>query len=151
MSSVALSGNDTVVINNRPLSDFADGTCAELTYPTDIANVKTGKNGNAVFGLNESGKQAELKLRVIRGSGDDKFLLNLLSQQQANFAGTVLLIGQFIKKLGDGLGNITSDTYITSGGVFTKQIEGKTNVEGETDQSVAMYMIRFSSAVRVLT
>lgn len=151
MGAVALSGNDTIILNNRVLNDLADGNCAELTYPNDIANVKTGKNGNSIYGLNESGKQSELKLRVLRGSDDDKFLNNLLSQQQANFAGTVLLAGQFIKKIGDGQGNITSDTYINSGGVFTKQIEGKTNVEGETEQSIAIYMIKFSNSPRVLT
>lgn len=151
MGSVALSGSDTININNQVLVDLADGNCVELTFPNDIANVKTGKNGNSIYGLNESGKQCEVKLRVLRGSTDDKFLNNLLAQQQANFAGTVLLIGQFIKKIGDGAGNITSDTYIMSGGVFVKQIEGKTNVEGETEQSIAMYTLRFSNAPRVLT
>ena len=139
------------MINNRILADFADGDCADLTFPNDIASVKTGKNGNSIYGLNESGKQAELKLRLIRGSADDKFMNNLLAQQQANFAGTNLMIGQFVKKMGDGQGNITSDTYITSGGVFAKQPEAKSNVEGNTDQSVVMYTVRFSNAPRVLT
>lgn len=151
MGSVALSGSDTINLNNQVLTDLADGNCVELTFPNDIANVKTGKNGNSIYGLNESGKQCEVKVRVLRGSADDKFLNNLLAQQQNNFAGTVLLIGQFIKKIGDGQGNITSDTYIMSGGVFTKQIEGKTNVEGETEQSIAIYTIKFSNAPRVLT
>lgn len=151
MGSIALSGSDTAVLNNRVLNNLADGNCIELTFPNDISNVKTGKNGNAIYGLNESGKQCELKLRVLRASADDKFLNNLLAQQQANFAGTVLLIGQFIKKLGDGQGNVTSDTYIMSGGVFTKQVEAKSNVEGETEQSIAIYTIRFSNSPRVLT
>lgn len=151
MGAVALSGNDTINIQNHVFTDLADGNCVELTFPNDIANVKTGKNGNSIYGLNESGKQVEAKIRVLRGSDDDKFLNNLLTQQQNNFAGMVLLIGQFIKKIGDGLGNITSDTYIMSGGVFTKQVEGKMNVEGETDQSIAMYTIRFSNAPRALT
>lgn len=151
MPSVALSGSDTVVINSLPLADLADGNCVELTFPNDIANVKTGKNGNSIYGLNESGKQCEVKLRVLRSSADDKFLNNLLVQQQANFAATVLLIGQFIKHIGDGKGNISSDTYVMSGGVFTKQVEGKSNVEGETEQSISIYTIKFSNAPRALT
>lgn len=151
MSAVAMSGNDTIQINNRVLQDLATGTCVELTFPTDIANVKTGKNGNSVYGLNETGKQADCKIHVLRGSGDDKFLQNLLTQQNANFAGTVLMIGQFVKKIGDGQGNITSDTYVVSGGVFSKQVEGRTNVEGESEQSIAMYTVKFSNAPRVLT
>src|SRR5665213_701306 len=149
MSSIALSGNDTININNTVLNDLADGNAVEMTFPNDIAQVKTGKNGNSIYGLNETGKQCEVKVRVIRVSSDDKFLNGLLAQQQANFAGTVLLIGQFIKKLGDGLGNITSDTYIMSGGVFTKIPEAKSNVEGDSEQSVSIYTMKFSNSPRV--
>lgn len=146
-----MSGNDTINLNNRIFSDLADGSCVELTFPNDIANVKTGKNGNSIYGLNESGKQCEVKVRVVRGSSDDKFLNGLLAQQQLNFAGMVLLVGQFIKKLGDGRGNILSDTYVMSGGVFTKQVEAKSNVEGETEQSISIYTLKFSNAPRALT
>lgn len=151
MATVALSGSDTIVINNQLLSDLADGNVVEMTFPNDIAQVKTGKNGNSIYGLNESGKQCEVKLRVIRGSSDDKFLNNLLAGQQGNFAGTTLLVGSFVKQIGDGVGNIASDTYIMSGGVFTKIPEAKSNVEGDTEQSIAMYTIKFSNAPRIIT
>lgn len=151
MSTVAMSGSDTININNRVFADLADGDCVTLDFPNDIAQVKTGKNGNSIYGLNETGRQSEVKIRVIRGSSDDKFLNGLLAQQQANFAGFVLMIGQFIKKLGDGAGNIASDTYIMSGGVFTKQVPGKNNVEGDTEQSVSVYTIKFSNSPRVIT
>lgn len=151
MSAVSLSGSDTININNTVLADLADGNCVELTFPNDIGNVKTGKNGNSIYGFNESGKQCEVKIRVLRASADDKFLNNLLAQQQANFAGTVLMTGQFIKKVGDGLGNISSDTYIMGGGIFTKIPEAKTNTEGETEQSVSIYTIKFSNAPRVIS
>ena len=151
MPTIALSGSDTISLNNRVLTDFADGNVVELTFPNDIMTVKTGKNGNSIYGLNEMGKQADLKLRLIRGSADDKFMNGLLAQQQNNPAGFPLMIGEFVKKIGDGQGNITSDTYITSGGVFTKQTEAKSNVEGDSEQSVAIYSLKFSNAPRVLT
>jgi hypothetical protein len=153
MPAVALSGNDTININNQVLVGLADANAVEITFPNEIANVKIGKNGNAIYGLNTTGQQSECKIRVLRGSADDKFLNNLWTQQQNNFSGTVLLLGQFIKKIGDGQGNITSDTYIMSGGVFTKGIDAKTNVEGDVDQSVSVYTIKFanSPAIRVLT
>lgn len=151
MSTIALSGQDTVIINNQVLVGLADGDCVELSFPNQIANLKTGKNGNSIYGFNEMGKQAEVKLRLIRGSSDDQFLNNLLSQQQLNFSGTVLLIGQFVKKLGDGQGNISSDTYILSGGIFTKQVDAKTNTEGDSAQSVSMYTMMFSNSPRVIT
>lgn len=151
MSTVAMSGNDTIIINNRVIADFADGNLAELTFGADIASVKTGKNGNSIYGFNATGKQADVKLRIIRGSPDDRFFNGLQSNQQNNFSGMVLLIGQFIKKIGDGTGKITSDTYILSGGVFSKQVEAKSNAEGDSEQSVAIYSLRFSNAPRALT
>ena len=151
MATLALSGNDTVNINNRVFADLADGDCVMLTYPNDIANVKTGKNGNSIYGLNESGRQCEVKIRLVRGSSDDKFMNGLLAQQQANFAGFVLMIGKFIKKLGKGDGDISSDTYILSGGIFSKQVEAKTNTDGDTEQSVSIYTLKFSNSPRVIT
>lgn len=151
MSSVALSGNDTIILNNRVIADSADGEVCSLTFPNDIASLKTGKNGNSIYGLNESGKQCEVKIRVIRGSADDKYLNNLIVQQQANFAGTILSTGEFVKKLGDGQGNISRDTYIMSGGIFTKLVEAKSNVEGEVEQSVSVYTLKFSNAPRAIT
>ena len=148
MPSVSLSGSDTIAINNQVLADLADQNCVELTHPSEIAAVKTGKNGNTVYALNETGKNCEVKIRVLRGSSDDKFLNNLLIQQQANFPGTVLLLAQFTKKIGDGSGNITADTYILSGGVFTKLVEAKTNPEGDTEQSVSIYTIKFANSPR---
>ena len=150
MATVAITGSDTIALNNRVFADLADGDVATLTFPNDIMNVKTGKDGNSIYGFNATGKNAELKLKLIRGSADDKFLNSLLAQQQLNPAGFNLMIGQFIKKVGDGQGNITSDIYICSGGVFTKVPEAKSNVEGDIDQSTVMYTIKFSNAPRAI-
>jgi len=151
MGTVALSGSDTIMLNNRILNDLADGDAVNLTFPNDIASVKTGKNGNSIYGLNESGKQVDIVIRVLRGSPDDKYLNAAIAQQQANFASTILMIGEFIKKVGDGKGNITLDTYILSGGIFSKPVEAKMNVEGDSEQSISIYNLKFSNAPRVLT
>lgn len=151
MSAVAMSGKDTIQINNRVLQNLADADAVVLSFPNDVATVKTGKNGNAIYGLNESGRQSEVKIRVVRGSDDDRFLNGLLAQQRESFETFPLMIGQFTKKVGDGKGNVTSDTYITSGGVFGKQVEAKSNVEGDSEQSVAIYTLKFSNSPRVLT
>ena len=151
MSSVAMTGSDTIVINGRSLLDLADGNCVELIFEEDIANQKTGKNGNSIYSLNESGRSAKVTIRIVKGSSDDKFLNNLFSLQGQNFAAFPLMFGTFIKQVGNGQGNITSDTYILNGGIFTKGIDAKTNVEGEADQSVSVYNLKFSNAPRVLT
>lgn len=153
MSTVALSGSDVVNINGRILSDFADGDISAITFPNEIASVKTGKNGNSIYAYNATGQQCEFMLRMIRGSSDDKFLNGLLvtQNQQANFASTVLMIGEFVKVIGDGQGNTVSDTYVMSGGVFTKQVEGKSHSDGDTEQSVSIYHMKFTLAPRIIT
>lgn len=151
MADVALSGQDTININGTILTDQADGNVVELTFPGEIMKVKTGKNGNTIYAQDFSGRNAEAKIRVIRGSNDDQFLNNLLINQDNNAPSAVLVQGEFIKKIGDGQGNVTNDTYIISNGVFTKMVEAKDNAEGDTEQSVAIYTLKFSLAPRALT
>lgn len=149
-NSVSLTGNDTLKLRDRIFADFADGDYANLTFPNDIAALKTGKDGNTIYALNETGRQAELVLRVLRGSSDDKFLQNLLAAQRNDFSGFVLLEGELVKRVGDGKGNITQDTYLVTGGVFTKNVEVKSNAEGDTEQSVSVYTIAFGNNTRTL-
>ena len=151
MSTVSLTGSDSIIINNRPISDLADGDCVNLEFPNEIATLKTGKNGNVIYALNETGRECSVTTRVMRGSADDKFFNNLIALQRGNFAGFLLMTGEFIKKVGDGEGNITNDTYIMSGGIFIKNPSAKNNVEGDTEQSVVIYEMKFSNAPRVLT
>ena len=150
MNVIAMSGNDSVIINNRILADFADGEIASIRFSGEIASMRTGKNNNSIYAINNSGRQAEVNIRVIRGGADDKFLNNLLNTQNNNFAGFALMNGEFVKKIGDGKGNITSDTYIMAGGIFTKFVEAKSNTEGDTEQSVAIYTLRFSNGPRTI-
>lgn len=149
---VSITGNDVIIINDKILSDgLADGDISYLTYPNDSATVKTGKNGNSIYALNESGRQADLVLRVIRGSSVDKFLNALFAQQSKSFNEFILMYGEIIKPIGFGDGNGVGDHYIISGGIFSKGIEVKTNTDGDTEQSVAIYNLKFSNAPRSLT
>lgn len=151
MNVISMSGDDTIIINGRNLVNLGDGDVVKITFETDIANVKTGKNGNSIYGLNTTGLQAGLELRMIRGSSDDVWLNSLQAKQNNNFAGFALIFGQFIKKIGDGHGKIAKDTYILSGGVFVRPVDGVSNVEGNTDQSQSIFRLKFSGAARTIT
>jgi hypothetical protein len=148
---VAMSGNDSLVLQNNIFTAFADQSPFELTFPTEIATVKIGKNGNAMFAQNNTGASAEATLRLLRATPDDQLLNGLMAQQLSNFPGFVLLGGTFVKQIGSGTGVITSDTYILAGGIFTMQISAKMNVEGDAEQTISIYKIKFASAARVIT
>lgn len=148
MNSFSLTGNDTIQIAGRVLTDFADGDVAKLSFPNDLVAVKNGKNGNAIFNLNAMGEQADLELRVLRSSPDDAFLNDLLVRMTQDLPTFTVMSGYFVKRVGDGKGNVTQDTYITSGGVFQKKVDVAENVEGATDPAVSVYRIKFSNSDR---
>lgn len=148
MSIVALTGKDTIQLNGRILTEFADQKVAELTYPNDLATMKTGKNGNTIYAFNSTGRQCDVTLRLVRGGADDQFLNALLLSFVGNPAGFTLMVGEFIKNIGDGLGNIKTDSYILSGGTFKKQTDVFESTEADIEQAVAVYHLMFSNSPR---
>ncbi len=150
MPVVSMTGNDTVIINNRTFADFAVDDICTLSYAEHVAEVRVGKNGNAIYALNENGRVADVVMNLVRGTPDDTFFNNLFNLQKSNFAGFPLMIGQFVKFVGDGLGNITKDTYLLTGGIFIKAVDVKSNVAGDVEQSVSTWTLKFSNSPRAL-
>ena len=150
MGTFSLIGDDTIQIGARILSDFGSGEIAKVTFPTELATVKTGKNGNTIYILNSSGFQASMELKVIRGSADDKFIQSLVTSYRSNPTGFVLQTVAIVKKIGDGSGKTGSDNYTMVGGVPTKNVEIIVNVEADTDQALSVYTWVFAGSDRAL-
>lgn len=150
MSSISLTGSDITIIDDRILSDFADGDVVNIDFPNDLSAGKTGKGGNAIFAANSTGRNAVVTIRVIRGSADDKFLTARLQEYVNDPAGFVIMSGEFTKRAGDGSGNVTEDKYIFTGGVPQKIPSTKENVEGDTEQAVAIHQLFFAGGDRVM-
>ena len=150
MGQVSLTGNDTVIINSVILTAFAEGDTASFTFPNKLVEAKVGKNGNSIFAFNAQGQMVEATLRIIRGSADDKFLNSLQKSYINDPAGFTLLNAEFIKRAGDGKGNVTNDTYVFGGGVLPNLPEVKENVAGETEQAVTIWKLTFTNTDRSL-
>lgn len=151
MAGVVVTSNDTLTLNSNVFTDLADGDVTVIEFPNDLGDSKTGKNGNSIISENMSGFNATMTLRVLRGSADDQFMQNLLTTAQGNWTGQTLLTGSFVKNLGDGAGNLTSDIYTLAGGFFKKQVGAKENVEGQTDQGVSIYNLMFTNCTRSIS
>lgn len=151
MATKTLVGKDTITVGGRVLADFGHGEIGKITYPTELATVKTGKNGNTIYVQNASGFQAVLTLKLIRGSADDKYMQSQLTSVRSNPTTYVLLDAELTKNLGDGSGNVSNDAYILTGGMPTKQVEVSSNVEGDVEQALAEYTIVFASSDRALS
>ena len=135
--SVALTGKDTTIIDTRRLTDLGTGDVVMIEAPNNLVELKQGKDGNAIYAYNASGKQTVATLRVIRGSADDKYLAARMQEYINDPAAFVLISGEFIKRTGDGAGNITNEVYTMDGGVIQKMPSTKENVEGDTEQAVS--------------
>lgn len=149
MATYTLTGNDVVIVNNVPVSDFADNTIGTLEVPNNLFEMSTGKNGNTIFALDEKGNNATLTLRILMSSNDDKRLNSLIPSSE-NFASTFLINGSVVKQVGDGFGVISFNTYILTGGMIQKKPSVSIDVAGDTNQAVVEYVIAFANAERAI-
>lgn len=150
MATYALTGNDSLIINNRVINDFTDGSTIELSYESDRVGISTGKNDNTIYSDNRQGNNATVTLRVLRGSKDDKFFNGLSVQQDRDLPTFTLMNGSFTKRIGDGSGKVTFDNHVLLGGVFRRYPDAQENLVGETEQGTTVYTIFFAKAQRAL-
>lgn len=149
MAQFALTGDDSIIINDIPLNDFADGDIGSLSLPNNMFEMQTGKNGNTIFALDESGNNATLTVRVLMSSNDDKRLNGMIPKSKG-FAQSVLATGSVVKQVGDGQGNVSYNTYLLAGGMVQKKPDIKSNVNSDASQAVVEYVIQFAEANRAI-
>lgn len=148
MSVISLFGSDAIILNEVVFSDFADGIVGQLTFPNDLTTTTAGANGNAVIAKNADGQIAELELRILIGTANDKQLNSWLAKVQSDLASFILIEGEVTKWVGDGQGNKSPTTYFLSGGVPVKIPDAQRDESGSGDQGVAVWLIRFANGVR---
>lgn len=149
MSIFNVVSDDTLTIFGRIINDFATGKTSTITFPNDFANVTTGKNGNGIISKNANGGNSVLTLRLMRGSSDDNFLQAKIAAAQADFVSQELATGEFVKRIGDGAGEVKRDVYTLLGGTFSKIApDTEEDVSGTEDQAIATYTIKFIKTLR---
>ena len=151
--SVALTGKDTIAIGSRGLAprifaDLADGDTGVLDFPNNLVEAKTGKNGNTIYAFNSTGVVGTMTLRVLRGSADDKYLNGEMNRYKLDPAAYTLIDGEIVKRVGDGIGNVSHDVYSLDGGIVQKMPNVKENVEGDTEQAVTIWQVIFANSDR---
>ena len=150
MAIYALTGNDTFILSDRILNDFADGSTISITFPNEKVGHTTGKNGNTIYATDKQGLNAECELRILAGSKDDIWLNGLAVQQEKDLPAFSLMNGSFSKRIGDGTGKVRFINYVLLGGVFRQNIETQENLQGETEQAIAVYKLFFAQAERAI-
>lgn len=146
------TSSDTIIVKDYQgefiLSDLADGTVAELSAPNELSATTTGYNGNSLGAHNEPGRQRECTLRIVKGSNDDKRLnknYNMWKNRDMRFEPMQMT---FVKNIGHNDGSITKDTVECYFGLPAGQPTQMTDVTGNTEQVVSIYMLRFGNSER---
>ena len=148
MATSTVTGGGTLTLFDRIFNDFGNGDTVSITFPNDLIAVNTGKNGNAIYSKSEQGSVADMVVRILSGSSDDRFLQGKLSEMEQDLPSFGLVEGEFVKRLGDGQGNVINETFTLKGGVFLRNVDGRENVDGDTDQAITVYNLRFNKVVR---
>lgn len=150
----AYTGVDTLQVKDFQgeftLSDFAEGTVAELSAPNEISTVTTGYNGNGLGAHNESGRQRQLTLKLVKASADDKRInetYELWKNRDSRFKPLEM---SFTKNIAHSDGSVTHDTtncyFGLPSGVPTQSID----TTGNTEQVVSVYSFTFANYKRIV-
>ena len=152
--SSSYTGQDTLQIKDFQgeftLSDFADGTVAELAANNELATVTTGYNGNGLGAHNEPGRQRVLTLRLVKASGDDKRLnesFELWKKRDMRFRP---LECNFTKNITHEDGSVTHDTVECYFGLPTGVPVVSNDTTGNVEQVVSVYTITFANYKRLV-
>lgn len=138
--SYRLTGDDTLILWDRTITDLADGDVVTIVADNNIASSVVGKGGNIIVAKDEQGKKCTVTLRLLKGSSDDSFIQGYYKTYENDSALFTFGNGSFSKRLGDGSGNVVYDTRYLKAIHFTKPPYDATwNVNGATDQAVTVY------------
>lgn len=130
------------------LSDFADGTVAELSAPNELSATTTGYNGNSLGAHNEPGRQRECTLRIVKAGSDDKRFnknYNMWKNRDPRFKPLTM---SFTKNVAHSDGSVTNDTVECYFGLPAGQPTQSMDMAGNTEQVVSIYMLRFGNSER---
>lgn len=159
-NQLRVTGNDIVQIGLSAsglttVTSFADGDYARVTFPNDIMNFTIGKNRNMLAAYNAMGTLAELELRLLRGSKEDKFLQDQFPTFASDELSFSFIFAKVIKNLGVSNEGATASTieeiYTLNNGIISKAPEIVSNVSGSTDQGVVVWQVRFAEFTRTVS
>lgn len=146
----AVAGNDVLILNGQVFTGYADADAIKFEPQGPIAQMKVSKDGNSIYAMQYSGIVGKLTIRLVRGCLDDQTLNALLQQWIGDPSTFVLMSGSYVKRVGDGKGNVTSEVYQLGGGVFEMIPSGMSNMDGSTESSVTVYTLLFRNDARLM-
>ncbi len=143
-------GTDTIIFNDRILTNFADGDVATVTRPNDNFGLLYGYGGNTAVIPNDEGKRVDVTLRILWMSDDYKFLLGIFKEQELDLATASTITANFFgksKNLDTGLTETEND--ILTGGIIQRPPDKTYGRNGNIEVAVATFTINFMRGNKV--
>lgn len=148
MAIDTLVGRDTIILDGREMTDVGYGDVVSVEMPNSFVTLETGKDGNTVFVFQESGRQINVKLRVLVGRDDDQWLNAKFETMKNDFIHHSLFTMSLAKQVGDGNGGVITTRWQLEGGVFTTPPSTKYNVSGDGEQAIQEYSFAFARGTK---
>jgi len=146
--STSQIGKDVLQLDGRVLADYADGDYITAEIPEDISAMKVSKNGNTIVVLKEGGRMVAIKVRILTGSPDDKYLNSRHQEFKSDAPSFIAFAGTYSKRVGDGAGNVNTVVYQLAGGYPKRIPAASMSSEGEAKSAVAEWEIHFANGDR---
>jgi hypothetical protein len=145
----AITQLDTLQINNQVISTFANNDCGKVTFPNELVEIDVGKNGNVLAAINFKGFICDFEIRLVMGASDDQYLNGLLNQFMSGSPS--FNTGFFTKNFVDANSNVVSASISVQGGFIQKAPEMIISANGNIEQTVALWKLRFGYWNRVVS
>lgn len=146
--SAVIAQSDSLRLNNQIISTFGQGDCGKITFPNELIMTDVDKQGNGLLALNQKGLIAELEVRLVMAGTDDQYLNSLLAQL---LSGTpTIMTGVFTKNFADQNGNVTSVQVQLNGGSVRKGVDMIISADGNIEQTIAIWPLRFATWSRLI-
>lgn len=136
-------GNQVLILNDREIKDFAEGTIISLAPGGDIVTRLISKDRRVSYARNVENTGYTLTIRLLRGSSDEIYFSGLYKNivENKQFAKTKLLNGTLDQEIGDGNGGVSTESWNLEGGMVSTRSEISFNVSGDNEQKVVVFTI----------
>lgn len=141
MANVLLVGRDSVILDGKDITvDLVDGDVVTIVPQGALNNVASTYGGKMIVAEDRNGQIHTMTFRVMRGSDIDQWLQARYQTYHNDSPTFVTLNGSATQRIGDGDGNVITNTFAVNNAVFSQSpVNATINTNGSTEQLVRQY------------
>ena len=141
MANVLLVGRDSVIFDGQDITkDLVDGDVVTIAPQGALNNVASTYGGKMIVAEDRNGQIHTMTMRLMRGSEMDQWLQSRYQEYHNDSPTFKTLNGSATQRIGDGDGNVITNTFAINNAVFSQSpVNATINTNGSTEQLVRQY------------